>query len=83
MTAPQTRLQIEEAPNEAMCSFDMTSDHDERTFPNWLNCVQLVKNDLAAEQSPENEKVEDGGVGAYFLKYEPDSEMRGNFSMTL
>ena len=28
LTAPQTRLQIEEAPKEEMCYFHLTSNHD-------------------------------------------------------
>jgi hypothetical protein len=64
LTAPQTRLLIEEALKESMCSFHMTSDHAEQNFLDWFNCVQLVKISLAAEQTPENERVEDGDVGA-------------------
>ena len=40
-----------------MCSFHMTIDHDGWTFLDWINCVQLVKDALAVEQSPKNEKA--------------------------
>lgn len=61
----------------------MTSDHDERNCPDWLNCVQLVKIALAVEQTPENERVEDRDVSAYFLEYESDSQRGGNIFITL
>ena len=36
---PTTRLQIIDAPKEAMCLFHMTSNHDERDCPKWFNCI--------------------------------------------
>lgn len=78
LTTPQTRLQIEEAPKEAMCSFHMTPNHGEQDCPYWLNCVQLVKNALVAEQMPKG-----GELGTYFLKYESNSERGGNIFMKL
>ena len=61
----------------------MTSDHDEWNCPDWLNCVQLVKNALAIEQTPENQNVENKNSGAYFLEYESDSERGGTVFTTL
>ena len=42
-----------------------------------------MKNSLAVEQMPENENVEGGDAGAYFLEYESDSERGCNVFMTL
>ncbi len=52
-----TRLQIEERPKQTMCSFHMMNDHDEHDCPEWLNCVQMEKNAIAAEQASEESKV--------------------------
>lgn len=83
LTAPQPRLQIEEVPKETMCSFHMTSDHDERECPDWINCIQLAKNALIAEQMTEKEDLEKGEPGTYFLEYESDSERGGDVYTTL
>lgn len=66
-----------------MCSFHMTSDHDERECPDWLNCVQLTRNALMAEQTIEKEGSEKGETGSYFLEYDSDSERGGDVYTTL
>lgn len=83
LTAPQPRLQIEEVPKEMMCSFHMTSDHDEPECPDWLNCLQLANNALIEEQMIEKEDTEKGESGTYFLEYESDSERGGDIYTTL
>ena len=80
---PPTRLQIEEAPKQAMSSFHMTFDNDERDCPEWLNCIQLEKNVITAEQAYEEPNVESENLGTYFLEYESDSERGGTVFTTL
>ena len=77
LTPPPTRLQIEEAPKQAMCSFHMTFDHDERDCPKWLNFIQLAKNAIATEQASGEPNVENENPSTYFLEYGSDSERGG------
>ena len=83
MTAPHTRLQIEEGPKQTMCSFHMTADHDEQDFPKWLNCVQLARNAIVVEQASKESKADNENQGAYFLEYESDFERGGTMFTTL
>ena len=62
-----TRLQIEERPKQTMCSFHMTTDHDEQDCLEWLNYVQLARNAIVVEQASRKSKVENENLGTYFL----------------
>ena len=61
----------------------MTYDHDEWDCPEWLNCIQLVKNAIATEQTSEGQNVKIENLVAYFLEYESDSERGGTMFTTL
>ena len=66
-----------------MCSFHMTSDHDEWECPKWLNCIQLVNNALIVKQTPKDQNIENENLRAYFLENESDSKRGGTMFTTL